>query len=148
MNFRKFLVPIGIVVLVFASYRAYSWQGIFAVAGGLMMWALLHYTRFMNVMTKAARQPMGYVGSAVMLNAKLKPGVNLLHVTAMTRSLGELRSKEGEQPEFYRWKDGTESHVTCEFVHGKLVRWELVRPVAAPAPPVVDASSAPAPSES
>lgn len=146
MNLRKFLVPIGIAILVFASYRAYGWQGLFAVAGGLMMWALLHYTRFMNVMTKAARQPIGYVGSAVMLNAKLKPGVNLLHVTAMTRSLGELQSKEGEQPELYRWKDGTNSHVTCEFVHGKLVRWELVRPVAAPAVP--EASAAPMPGES
>lgn len=146
MNLRKFLVPIGIVILVFASYRAYGWQGLFAVAGGLMMWALLHYTRFMNVMTKAARQPMGYVGSAVMLNAKLKPGVNLLHVTAMTRSLGELQSKEGEQPELYRWKDGTDSYVTCEFVQGKLVRWELVRPTAAAVS--ADASSAPAASES
>ena len=35
---------------------------------------------------------MGYVGSAVMLNARLKPGVNLMHVMAMTQSLGERLS--------------------------------------------------------
>lgn len=128
MNLRKFLVPIGIAILVFASYRAYGWQGLFAVAGGLMMWALLHYTRFMNVMTKAARQPIGYVGSAVMLNAKLKPKAPLVHVVAMTRSLGQRLSEEGQSPEIYRWTDGTQSHVTCEFVAGRLMKWELQRP--------------------
>ena len=50
---------------------------------------------------------MGYVGSAVMLNAKLKPGVNLLHVMAMTGALGEQLSPKDEQPEIYRWTDGS-----------------------------------------
>lgn len=39
-----------------------------------MMWALLHYTRLVNVMKKAANRPIGYVGSAVMLNARLSEG--------------------------------------------------------------------------
>ncbi|MBS0468393.1 MAG: glycerate kinase [Proteobacteria bacterium] len=138
MNLRKILIPLGIVVLVFAAYRAYGLQGIITVTGGLVMWALLHYTRLMNVMQKARHSPIGYVGSAVMLNAKLKPGVNLMHVVAMTRALGEHLSAEGQQPEVYRWTDGTQSHVTCEFLNGRLVRWELVRP----APPQEDATSA------
>ena len=128
MNWRKILIPIGIVFLVFAAWRAYGPQGILTVSGGLVMWALLHFTRLMNVMQKARNSPIGYVGSAVMLNAKLKPGVNLMHVIAMTRSLGELLSAEGQDPERYRWTDGTQSHVTCEFVGGRLARWELVRP--------------------
>lgn len=138
MNLRKIFIPLGIVALVIAAYRAYGLQGILTVSGGLVMWALLHYTRIMNVLQKARNNPIGYVGSAVMLNAKLKPGVNLMHVVAMTRALGEQLSAEGQQPEVYRWTDGTQSHVTCEFVNGRLARWELVRPApqedAAPAP--------------
>ncbi|HQQ71081.1 MAG TPA: glycerate kinase [Alicycliphilus sp.] len=134
MNLRKILIPLGIIVLVFAAYRAYGPQGILTVSGGLVMWGLLHYTRLMNVMQKARHRPIGYVGSAVMLNAKLKPGVNLMHVIAMTRALGEHLSAEGEQPEVYRWTDGTQSHVTCEFVNGRLARWELVRPTPAQEP--------------
>ena len=80
------------------------------------------------VMRRAAERPIGYVGSAVMLNAKLKPKVNLMHVVALTRSLGERLSEEGQEPEIYRWTDGTDSHVTCEFVNGRLVKWTLVRP--------------------
>ena len=128
MNLRKILIPAGIIVLVIAAYRAYGPQGILTVSGGLVMWGLLHYTRLMNVMQKARNHPIGYVGSAVMLNAKLKAGVNLLHVVAMTRALGQQLSADGQQPELYRWTDGTQSHVTCEFVNGRLVRWELVRP--------------------
>lgn len=132
MNWRKIFIPLGIVVLVIAAYRAYGPQGILTVSGGLVMWALLHYTRLMNVMQKARHSPIGYVGSAVMLNAKLKPGVSLMHVVAMTRSLGELRSPQDEQPEIYRWTDGTRSHVDCEFRAGRLARWELHRPPAVP----------------
>ena len=128
MNLRKFLIPLGIVALVFAAWRAYGPQGILTVSGGLVMWGLLHYTRLMNVMQKARHNPIGWVGSAVMLNARLKPGVNLMHVVAMTRALGEQLSAEGQEPEIYRWTDGTDSHVTCEFVNGRLVKWTLVRP--------------------
>ena len=128
MNLRNILVPLGLIVLVVAAFRSAGWPGVAAVAGGILMWGLLHFTRLMSVMKKAANRPMGYVGSAVMLNAKLKAGVNLLHVVAMTRALGQQLSADGQQPELYRWTDGTQSHVTCEFVNGRLVRWELVRP--------------------
>ena len=128
MNFRKYLVPIGIACLFIASYNAWGWQGPLTVAGGLVMWALLHYTRLMNVMQKANKSPIGYVGSAVMLNAKLRPGVNLLHVVAMTRSLGELLTPEGTDPERFRWTDGSKSFVEVELRNGRVVKWELTRP--------------------
>ena len=135
MNLRKFLVPLGAIALVGFGFQAYGWPGVAAVVGGLVMWALLHFTRLMNVMNKAAKRPIGYVGSAVMLNARLAPGVNLMHVVAMTQALGELLSAEGADPEIYRWTDGTRSHVTCEFRQGKLVQWTLVRPPADDAAP-------------
>ena len=128
MNLRNIGVPLGGLGLLGFGYYAYGWLGVAAVSGGLVMWALLHFTRLMNVMKKAANRPMGYVGSAVMLNAKLQEGVNLMHVVAMTQSLGDLQSAQDADPEIYRWTDGTQSHVTCEFHHGKLVKWTLFRP--------------------
>ena len=132
MNWRKILIPIGIVLLVLAAYRAYGPQGILTVSGGLVMWGLLHYTRLMNVMQKARNRPIGYVGSAVMLNAKLKRGQPLLTVLALTRALGQRLSGEGAEPEVYRWRDPGESHVTAEFEGGRLARWQLERPAEAP----------------
>jgi hypothetical protein len=68
----------------------------------------------------------------------LKEGVNLMHVMALTESLGEPLSPQDAQPEIFRWTDGTHSSVTCEFRAGKLVKWTLHRPPAeedgAPAP--------------
>lgn len=130
MNLRNIFVPAGVIGLVLVGYASAGWPGVAAVVGGLVMWALLHFTRLMNVMKKAANRPIGYVGSAVMLNARLKPGVNLMHVMAMTQSLGERLSAENAQPEVYRWTDGTRSHVTCEFANGRLQKWTLERPQA------------------
>jgi hypothetical protein len=132
MNFRKLLTPLLGVVLVAGAYRAAGWAGVALAVSGLVMWMLLHFTRITKVLGKAADRPVGYVGSAVMLNAKLKPGVSLLHVTAMTEALGERLSPEGApDPEIWRWTDGTASSVTCEFVKGKLAKWTLFRPPAA-----------------
>lgn len=131
MQFQKILVPLASVALVAAAYYFYRWGGVAVALGALVMWLLLHFTRMMQVLKRAANRPIGYVGSAVMLNAKLNPGMTLLHVVAMTRALGELKSATGSQPELYRWTDGTQSHVTCEFHSGKLKEWELVRPLQA-----------------
>jgi len=132
MNFQKLFVPLLCLVLLGAAWRSYGWQGVAVVAGGLVMWLLLHYTRLITILKKAADRPIGFVGSAVMLNAKLKPGVTLMHVVAMTHSLGALQSPKDEQPELFRWTDGTDSHVTCEFRNGKLVSWKLFRPSQEP----------------
>ena len=100
-------------------------------AGALLMWVLLHFNRLTQVMVRAGKRPIGYVDSAVMLNARLKPGSNLLHVIAQTRALGELRSPKDQQPELFRWTDAGNSHVTCEFHNGKLLKWAMVRPDSA-----------------
>lgn len=130
MNLRNILVPVGVLMVLGVGFNSYGLPGVAAVLGGLVMWGLLHFTRLMGVMKKAARRPMGYVGSAVMLNARLTAGVNLMHVIAMTQALGEQLSEAGADPEVYRWTDGTQSHVTCEFRGGKLAKWALVRPDA------------------
>ena len=128
MNMQKIVAPLIAACLIVAAYTYYQWTGVALVASGLVTWGLLHFNRMMQVLKRAADRPIGYVGSAVMLNAKLKPDATLLHVVAMTKALGALQTPKDEQPEIYRWTDGTQSHVTCEFVNGKLKKWTLVRP--------------------
>ncbi len=128
MNWQKILVPIAGAVLVAAAWRAYGWAGVAVVTGGVVMWVLLHVTRLMHVLKQAADRPVGHVGSAVMLHAKLQAGMPLLKVMALTRALGELRSAPDAQPEVFRWGDTSGSHVTCEFVNGRLTTWQMVRP--------------------
>ena len=140
MQLQKILVPLGCAALLVLAHRGYGWPGVAAVGGGLMMWLLLHFTRLMTVLRRASQQPIGYVGSAVMLNAKLKPGVTLMHVIAMTRALGQRISAEGAEPEMYRWTDNGLSTVEAEFAGGKLVRWQLARP-----DPQASVEDAPAP---
>jgi hypothetical protein len=135
MNVQRFLVPVGCLALAAWAYSAYGWHGILLVAGGLLMWLLMQYTRVMAVLRRANNRPVGTVASAVMLNAKLKKGAALLHVVALTKSLGELRSPADTQPEVYRWTDNTRSFVDATFVEGRLGAWRLTRPPADDAAP-------------
>jgi hypothetical protein len=122
-----FLWAMG-ALLIAVAYTKFSWAGVALVVTGIMFWMLLHFTRMMTVLRRAASAPVGYVASAVMLNAKLKTGVTLLHVTAMTKSLGALQTEKDAQPEVYRWTDTGGSHVTGTFVGGKLAEFVLWRP--------------------
>ena len=128
MNFTKIIAPVAIIVLTIGAWNQFGWAGIALAGGGVVMWILLHFTRLLTILKKAADRPIGHVASAVMLNAKLKKGVSLMHVIAMTRSLGSLQSPKDEQPEVFTWTDAGQSCVTCTFVGGKLAEWSLHRP--------------------
>ena len=128
MNFQRIVVPIAGAVLVAYAWRTWGWAGVALVVGGILMWVLLHFTRLTQVLKRASNRPIGYVDSAVMLNAKLKKGLTLLHVIGLTRALGDQRSPKDAQPEVFRWTDGSGSFVTCEFVGGRLATWVLERP--------------------
>ena len=128
MNPHRILVPLGLVVLVAGAFRSAGWPGVAAVGGAVLMWLLLHFTRLVAVVRKAADRPIGHADSAVMLNASLRSGVSLLHVLALTRALGEALTPPGAQTERFRWTDASGSHVTCEFRNGRLAHWQLVRP--------------------
>jgi hypothetical protein len=128
MNFQKILIPVAGVAMIVLAYIFNGWAGVAVIVSVLVMWMLLHFTRMMQVLKRATGRPIGYVDSAVMLNAKLKPKASLLHVVAMTRALGELRSPKDTQPEVFRWTDGSRSYVDCTFLSGKLVGHSLTRP--------------------
>jgi hypothetical protein len=106
-------------------------MGVAMVVTGGVMWLLLYFTRLVQIMKRASNRPIGFVDSAVMLNAKLKPGVSLMHVIAMTRALGQLESAKDAQPEVFSWRDGSQSVVRCTFLAGKLQSWTLDRPFQA-----------------
>lgn len=128
MNFQRIFVPVAAVGLTAWSWQTWGWLGVAMVVTGGVMWVLLYFTRLMHIMKRAAGRPIGYVDSAVMLNAKLKTGVSLMHVVAMTRALGQLETEKDAQPEVFSWKDGSQSVVRCTFVNGKLADWTLDRP--------------------
>jgi len=129
-SFQKVLAPLCALGLIAFAYRSYGGPGVAGAVGALVMWMLLHFTRMLQVMQRAAKRPKGYVDSAVMLNAKLRNGMALLHVVAMTRALGEPLSELGARSEIFRWTDGSASSVECEFAGGRLKNWRLQRPSA------------------
>ncbi len=138
MNVQRILVPVAAIAALVLAHRYFGWMGVAAAAGMLVMWVLLHFTRLMQILRRASRRPIGYVDSAVMLNARLKPGMTLMHVIAMTRALGELRSPKDTQPRVLRWTDSSDSWVECTFVQGRLSQHQMHRPAPpddAPSPP-------------
>ena len=144
MQIKKVLVPLAALLVAVAGYRAYGWPGLALIGGGLVMWVLLHFTRMLQVLKRAANQPVGHVSSAVMLHSRLSAGQSLLHVVALTRSLGLLASPKDTQPERFRWSDASQSSVLCVFQGGKLQSWELTRPaIETRANPSDESASAP-----
>ncbi|MCB2016086.1 MAG: glycerate kinase [Hydrogenophaga sp.] len=128
MNLHRIAVPLLILGLLAMAWRQLGWPGVAAVGGGLVMWLLLHVTRLMRVMKRAADRPVGQVDSAVMLNARLQPGLNLMQVIALTRALGERLGVEDEEPERWRWTDTGGSSVTVRLTGGRVTGWDLHRP--------------------
>ena len=132
MNIFRILVPIGVILFIAGAWHQYQWQGVAIATGAVVMWILLHFTRMVTVLSRASNRPVGHVSSAVMLNVKLQKGVNLMHVIALTKSLGERLSEVNAQPEIYKWTDSGDSYVICTFKGGKLISWEMTRPAEEP----------------
>lgn len=125
---NRVLLPLAAVAFVVYAFQRWGWPGVAGASGLLVMWVLMHFTRIMQILKRAANRPLGYVDSAVMLNAKLRSGMSLLHVLAMTRALGDQQSEKDQQPEVFRWKDNSDSWVDAIFVQGRLKSWTLTRP--------------------
>jgi hypothetical protein len=131
MRLNTILIPAVTLVILFWAYDSMQWMGVGLALSAMITWLLLHYTRLVHIFTKASKRPIGFVDSAVMMHVKIKKGMPLLKVIALTKSLGK---KEGEvthppvDPEVYTWTDASESTVRCVFVGGRLTQWDLLRP--------------------
>jgi hypothetical protein len=126
--FARSLALFALAAMGLLGYRAYGWAGLALAGGALVMWALLHMSRMLVVLRRTAQNPIGSVASAVMLHARLERGMALLKVLALTRALGQMLSGPDDEPVQYQWTDASQATVRCNFVNGKLVDWELLRP--------------------
>ncbi|HET9641896.1 MAG TPA: hypothetical protein VFP68_00710 [Burkholderiaceae bacterium] len=120
------IVGWGLAVVAIAfGYARYGWQGALFAITFVVFWLLLNFTRMMRVLSRAGKAPVGHVGSAVMLHSKLRPGMRVLDIISMTRSLGQRVS---ELPEVWRWTDDGRSSVEVTIENGRVSRWILHRP--------------------
>lgn len=103
----------------------YGWKGVILALTAVVFWLLMQFTRLMRVMRMAGSSPVGHVDSAVMLNAKLKPGMKLVDVLPLTLSLGR---KTADAPETYVWTDQGGVSVEVVLEGGRVARWNLQRP--------------------
>ena len=134
MNWRNIFLPAGLAGLLYLSFRAFGWWGFSLASSGIIFWLLQHVTRLMKTMESAADRPMGSLDNAVMFHAQLHRGQRLLSVIGLARSLGQLQSDKGVQPEIFAWQDEAGDRVECTFQEGRLTQWDLQRsthPVAA-----------------
>ncbi len=125
--FTRIAVALALMGIGFLAYRAYGWPGLALAAGGVVMWMLLHMTRMLKVLQRAAQQPVGSVASAVMLQSRLAQGMTLLQVLGFAGALGQPMGEPGGSPERYQWADASAAAVLCTFDNGKLTHWELLR---------------------
>ena len=117
----------GLAALLFVtSWLAYGFQGVAVAVTAVVFWLLLSFNRTVRVMKNAAGKPIGHVDSAVMLQSRLKPGMTLMQVVAITRSLGARADPAQSR---YVWTDASAVSVHIEFdARGRLSGWQLVRP--------------------
>ena len=117
------------IAAVVAGYWSYGWPGLALALTAIVFWLLLQFSRAMRVMRKAGNAPLGQVGSAVMLNAKLRPGMTMLEILPLTGSLGAVVGDAAD--ESFRWRDAGGASVRLLLKNGRLESWQLEREDAA-----------------
>jgi hypothetical protein len=133
------------LVAIVLGWFQWGWQGVLLAISVVVFWLLLQFSRAMRVMRQAAGAPIGYVDSAVMLNAKLRAGMRLMEIIPLTRSLGQTVEGEPGLPETFTWTDTSGACVRVQLVGGRLRQWSLERPAESlaesPAPAPLAAAS-------
>jgi hypothetical protein len=121
--------------LAFAAWRGYGLAGLAFAASAIVFWLLLQFNRAVRIMKRAGESPVGHVPSAVMFHAGLKRGMTMLQIVTATRSLG--RKVPGSDDDWC-WSDEGGASVVVHLERGRLARWQLERPAAAPGGEGVD----------
>jgi hypothetical protein len=112
------------VAAVAVGYAGYGWPGVLLALGVVVFWLLLQFSRALRVLRAASQQPVGTVPNAVMLHSRLRTGLRLPQVLALTHSLG---AKVAEDPETWAWRDDAGDEVQVELRHGRVADWRLRR---------------------
>jgi hypothetical protein len=112
------------VLAIAVGYASYGWQGVVLGITVIVFWMLLQFSRVMRVLRQAGQAPVGHVDNAVMLHSKLHPGMKLLQILPLTRSLGK---KLADDPETFAWTDAAGDRVVLELAGGRLRQARLER---------------------
>jgi hypothetical protein len=115
---------LALAALVIGGLR-FGWQGVALAVSVVAFWLLLQFSRAMRTLRRAGDAPVGHVDSAVMLHSKLRAGMRLPEVLALTRSLGQRLDDDGER---FRWSDDAGVSVEVQMRRGRLAQWSLLRP--------------------
>ena len=115
-----------------AGWFSYGWPGVVLAVTVIVFWLLLQFSRALRVLRVAGANPVGQVANAVMLHARLKPGMRLPEVLVLTRALGQKVSEDtAAATESWAWTDAGGDTVQLTLRDGRLERWELQRAAAA-----------------
>lgn len=117
------------VIAVAVGYAVWGWQGVLLGVTITVFWLLLEFSRALRVMRRAGQNPVGAIDSAVMLHLKLHPGMKLLDILKLTRSLGR---KTADAPETFRWTDAGGDAVEVQLHDGRVTHVALQRAAASP----------------
>jgi hypothetical protein len=121
---------------VAAGWQLFGWQGLLVGITLVVFWLVLQFNRAVRVMKNAAGAPIGHVDSAVMLNARLRAGMQMLQVVTLTRSLGQRVGEDAiasaaAGTEVFAWTDAGGAQVRVTFHGGRCQSWALQRPPGA-----------------
>ena len=118
------------------GYMGYGWRGVALALTVVVFWMLLQFSRALRAMREAAGRPVGRVDNAVMLHARLRTGMRLMHILKLTRSLGQPEVQQnGPDCEVFAWTDNADDSVRVELVNGRVSTWALRRADVAPETP-------------
>jgi hypothetical protein len=127
-----------------AGWLAWGWPGVALGVTVVVFWLLLQFSRTLRVLRIAAQRPVGTVDSTVMLQARVRPGMRLLEILPLTRSLGRrIDERPDAQRETWAWADAGGDEVRVTLMHGRVSEVHLHRaaaPGAAPGAPQTLAS--------
>ncbi len=127
----------------------WGWQGVVMAFTLISFWLLLQFNRALRAMRQAGGAPVGRVGSAVMVHARMRRGMRLMEIIPITRSLGQAAEPDPAagagigMREAFTWSDDSGAQLRVDLVGGRLVRWALERH-AEPQPAPAGAPAAPA----
>ncbi len=114
-----------------AGFVGHGWPGLVLAITVIVFWLLLQFSRSLRALRDAAARPVGEVGNAVMLHARLHPGMRLVEILKITRSLG--RRTAGPPDETFEWRDAGGDAVQVVLRNGRVSAVRLQRAAAPPA---------------
>ena len=100
----------------------FGWKGAILGLSCIVFFLLMQFSQLMKVMRTAQNAPLGHVASAIMLNAKLQPGMKLVDLIRLCRSLGVKVDDHT-----YRWTDTGGDAVDVVMAQGAVSSWTLIR---------------------